>query len=127
MAHLKRDSVPNAAAPAEDTERSVDEERVIRCKRCEATIARTTDAIAVEGKHLHRFVNPAGVQFDVRCFGEAAGASPYGDSSTFFSWFPGHAWRIAVCAHCGVHLGWRFESALSSFHGLITDRIVEAT
>lgn len=124
---MKRDSAPNDAAPAEETARAVDEERVIRCKRCEATIARTTDAIAVDGKHLHRFVNPAGAQFDVRCFGEAAGAAPYGDASTFFSWFPGHAWRVAVCGKCGAHLGWRFESAASAFHGLITERIVEAT
>ncbi len=123
---MKRDSAPNEAAPAQESERAVDEERVIRCKRCDATVTRTTDAIAVDGKHLHHFVNPAGVAFDVRCFRDAPGCSPEGDASTFFSWFPGHAWRVAVCARCGVHLGWRFEGAGSTFHGLITDRIVES-
>jgi len=122
---MKRDSAPSEAAPAEEKEPLLDEERVVRCKRCDATVTHTRDAIAIEGKHLHHFVNPAGVAFDVRCFGDAAGCSPYGDASTFFSWFPGHAWRIGVCAKCGVHLGWRFEGASGSFHGLITDRIVE--
>jgi len=121
---MKRDT-PKEAAPERESERAVDQERVVRCRRCDGTVARSTDAIAVDGKHLHRFVNPSGVEFDVRCFGDARGCSPSGDASTFFSWFPGHAWRVVVCARCGVHLGWRFEGAGSVFHGLIVDRIVE--
>lgn len=121
---MKRDAVTNAA-PGE-APRETDDERAIHCKRCEATVTTTKDAIAVDGKHLHRFVNPAGIEFDVRCFADARGCSPFGEASTFFSWFPGHAWRIAVCGRCGVHLGWRFEASHSSFHGLITDRIVES-
>lgn len=122
---MKRDSVPNEAAPAEQPKQAEDVERVIRCARCDATITTAAAAIAIDGKHLHHFVNPAGVAFDVRCFREAPGCSPYGDASTFFSWFPGHAWRIAVCARCGAHLGWRFEGSSSAFHGLIADKVVE--
>ncbi|XP_022788151.1 uncharacterized protein LOC111328060 isoform X3 [Stylophora pistillata] len=25
------------------------------------------------------------------------------------SWFPGYAWRVAVCPQCGAHMGWSFE------------------
>lgn len=25
------------------------------------------------------------------------------------SWFPGYAWRLAVCPQCGAHMGWTFE------------------
>lgn len=30
------------------------------------------------------------------------------------SWFPGYAWRIASCGHCGTHLGWLFTSTSCS-------------
>lgn len=26
------------------------------------------------------------------------------------SWFPGYAWRLAVCPQCGAHVGWSFET-----------------
>ena len=40
------------------------------------------------------------------------------------TWFEGYAWRIALCSHCGMHMGWRFEasrpqSAPAKFHGLL--------
>lgn len=113
-------------APDEERELAPKTERSIRCKRCGAEVTHERAAIAVEGRHTHDFVNPAGVSFVVRCFGDAPGCEPYGDASSFFSWFAGHQWRIAVCAACGVHLGWRFEGATSVLFGLITDRIAES-
>lgn len=42
-----------------------------------------------------------------------------------WTWFPGRAWRIALCRGCGVHLGWSFEKeAMPPFFGLVKDRLV---
>jgi hypothetical protein len=112
--------------PAQSPEERPAEDAVILCRRCGNELTASRHALAVEGKTRHQLVNPAGVAFLVRTFGEAPGCAPYGDASSFFSWFSGHTWRIAVCASCGVHVGWRFEGA-SVFHGLIEDRIAEST
>jgi hypothetical protein len=98
----------------------------VLCRRCSAQLSEPRLAIAIDGRHAHELVNPAGIAFDVRCFSDAPGARPYGDASTFFSWFREHAWRIVVCGNCGVHVGWRFEGA-STFFGLIADRIAESS
>jgi hypothetical protein len=34
-----------------------------------------------------------------------------GAASAEYSWFPGYAWTIALCAACAVHLGWRYAPA----------------
>jgi hypothetical protein len=123
---MKRDRAPgDEPAPDSGATTVAEPERVVRCRRCDATITRSDEAIVVAGKHAHRFVNPSGIAFDVRCFREAPGATPFGVASTFFSWFADHVWRIAVCGACGTHLGWRFENGGSMFHGLIVERIVE--
>lgn len=43
-----------------------------------------------------------------------------------FSWFPGYSWRYVHCAHCNVHLGWKYFSRNlmpRSFIGLTGTRI----
>ncbi len=126
------DGHPPDAAPTADgeAEACLEAVRVIRCRRCSTHVTDTASATAVDGKHAHDFVNPAGIPFRIRCFATAIGASGWGDTSSFFSWFPGHTWRIAVCASCGVHIGWVFEKPASpahaAFFGLIVERIVEA-
>lgn len=32
------------------------------------------------------------------------------DPTEVESWFPGHAWSLALCAGCGAHVGWRFDA-----------------
>jgi hypothetical protein len=98
-------------------------EAVLRCKACGHIVAFERDAIEVTGRHVHRFVNPAGEAFEVGCFREAAGCSAWGAAETFWTWFPGHAWRVALCARCTVHLGWSYEGEGSRFYGLILARL----
>lgn len=104
------------------TEREVSEDRLIVCAACAEPITHAREAISVEGKHAHTFVNPNGIQFHVRCFGVAQ-VLPVGEPSSFFSWFSGCAWQVALCRACKRHVGWRFEGA-QSFCGLITERIL---
>jgi hypothetical protein len=101
-----------------------DEEAWIRCGRCGYGLARRSARTEVDGKHVHTFVNPQGIQYTFGCWTEAPGCRGCGEQSTFFSWFAGFAWRIALCARCGTHVGWSFHAETRAFVGLIADRIV---
>ena len=84
-------------------------------------------------------MNPAGVTFHIGCFASAIGCTIVGPDSLEYPWFPGFAWRYAMCASCGQHLGWNFrrarqpgnrdsagDSGDSFFFGLIVDRLGQA-
>jgi hypothetical protein len=71
---------------------------------------------------VHTFVNPSAIVFTIGCFSEARGCSQHGARETFFTWFPGHAWQIALCARCQAHVGWSF-SGPSFFVALILERV----
>ena len=112
-------------APRETTED--DAGRALACARCLAAITTTGARIEMSGAHEHTFSNPHGFVFRIGCFAVAPGCAPVTEPSTYFAWFPGYAWQIAVCTGCGEHLGWLFRSGDSRFHALILDRLVEAT
>lgn len=99
----------------------------LRCRACRFKITDKGARIEVGGKHGHTFFNPHGLVFDIGCFARAPGCGLIGSPTTEFAWFPGHAWRIAMCRGCGVHLGWSFSLASGSsfFFGLILDLLVE--
>jgi hypothetical protein len=101
--------------------------RVLACAICAAEI--TTDAarMAVSGAHEHTFANPHGIVFRLGCFAAGTGLVAVGAPSAYFTWFPGHTWQAEHCASCGGHLGWLFRGADTAFHGLILDRLAEAT
>lgn len=111
------------AVPDTVPERAVSEEREIVCAACSAPITHEREAISVHGQHAHQFVNPSGESFRIRCFATAPGAIAVGAPSSFFSWFSGHTWQVALCRACQRHLGWKFEGASGTFHGLIVDRV----
>ena len=98
-------------------------EKVLRCRSCEAEIARDDDRIEMAGAHAHTFVNPHGHVFEIGCFARAPGCVSIGPPSAFFSWFPGYEWRMAVCGNCRAHLGWCFGET-PDFFGLVLPRLV---
>ena len=95
------------------------------CRTCRTGITTTRDRISVSGSHAHTFFNPYGLVFHIGCFGQAPGCGLAGSRETTFSWFPGHAWQVALCRGCMDHLGWLFTGLGSAFFGLITDKLVE--
>jgi hypothetical protein len=110
----------------ERPEGMVREERAILCASCSGPVTSPACRIAVQGSYDHRFVNPAGLLFHIGCFGDAIGCRIVGPDSLDYPWFPGFAWRYAMCGSCGQHLGWHFRSdGQPSFFGLILDRLVE--
>jgi hypothetical protein len=99
--------------------------RILVCAGCLHTITTASARIEVSGSHAHTFSNPHDFVFHIACFAAAPGCEAAGDPCTEFSWFPGCAWRVAVCRGCGEHLGWLFEGRDSRFQGLIVDRLAE--
>ncbi|MBA3542555.1 MAG: hypothetical protein H0T79_23265 [Deltaproteobacteria bacterium] len=91
----------------------------LRCAACSHPITQRAYRMTMSGAHEHTFVNPAGVVHTIGCFVAAPGCVHVGHAETAFSWFPGWAWQIAICAQCRAHLGWIFRLAPDQFHGLI--------
>ena len=100
------------------------------CRVCETRIVLASAGISFDGSQTHRFSNPMGLEFDIALYDDAPGCRGDGDATEYYSWFPGYAWRIAVCSGCWAHLGWSFHcigppgvGEPGGFHGLIVDRL----
>ena len=114
----------NDALTAPDDKTSVSTEEGIVCRQCLHGITSAAERAMIEGAHAHTFANPEGIVFEIVCYRDAWGCGYVGPSSPEFTWFAGHVWRIAVCANCHVHMGWRFSAAADNyFHGLIANRL----
>lgn len=113
----KKPAVKRSAAT-----RSKKEKRLF-CAACRHPVTHQDQRIPVQGAHEHRCTNPHGITYHIGCFHEAAGCATIGEATLENTWFPGYAWRIALCANCRVHLGWRFQSPDDYFHGLIVARL----
>jgi hypothetical protein len=97
--------------------------RAYWCAACDTHVADEDAAIDVGGAHRHRFINPAGVEFEIGCFRDAR-CRVAGAPTLEATWFAGFAWSFALCANCGEHLGWRYDSDGAAFLGLILARLV---
>lgn len=102
---------------------SDDAERTVLCAACGATITTADRATRRSGEHRHAFANPSGRSFLIACYERAAGCRPVGERESFFSWFAGYRWQIAICARCHTHVGWSFHADGDTFFGLIVDRL----
>jgi len=99
--------------------------RRLLCRGCGSPVTAEGERVAVDGHHVHRRSNPAGIEFEFGCFAAASGAEVVGTPTPEFSWFAGYSWVFSVCRACGAHLGWLFEGAGPCFHALILDRLVQ--
>ena len=104
-----------------------EEEDYLLCAVCRRAITRLEARIVMNGKHTHVFFNPQGIVFEIGCFATAFGCAHVGQATTEFTWFPGYAWRIAICAGCSAHLGWHYQGEGGQFYGLILANLVEGT
>ncbi|XP_066582632.1 protein cereblon [Prorops nasuta] len=88
------------------------EDRVFVCCNCDSFIGKQSDIFPMskEGPQS-AYCNSSGVIHETVTFYHAQGLilsnSP---PSTECSWFPGYAWTIANCKHCGSHMGWKFTA-----------------
>lgn len=106
-----------------DAARDASKRRLL-CRSCGSPVTTEAECIAIDGRHVHHRTNPAGIDFEFGCFAAALGAETVGEPTAEFSWFAGYVWIYSVCGVCATHLGWYFEGAGPSFHGLILARLV---
>jgi len=102
--------------------------RVIACGACAHTLTTADARVEHGGQHRHLCVNPAGVCYEIGCFARAPGTVAHGPRESYWSWFQGHLWQIALCGACRAHVGWSFhpgDGSSAAFYGLILDRVVE--
>jgi len=126
-------SMSNGDSGMSDSETETEEELDVGlrgvnylCKFCRRRITASSEQIAVNGQHAHICANPYGLLFEVGCFARAVGCQVTGNPTTEFTWFPGYAWSIALCAGCANHLGWHYTGKPpSEFYGLILSHLVE--
>ena len=114
---------PDAVEKLRDQVEDRDQGRKLRCRSCNHNVTDDSLRISVNENHTHLRVNPGGFEYEFQCFSNAPGCSAFGQSTSDHTWFAGYRWQIAICNHCGEHLGWLFRGQ-SSFFGLITARIV---
>ncbi len=95
-----------------------------RCRVCGHPITSPAARAVAFGAHEHVRTNPAGVGYRIGCFHAAPGCAAVGEETELYSWFPGHAWRVAICRGCRTHLGWAFRAGARRFHGLIVERLL---
>lgn len=114
--------MPQQLDPVTTESEATDEQtqKSVRCKQCGHAVTEPTFAVQ---PHEHTFRNPAGYSFHVLCYSDAPGAASAGESTSEASWFAGYAWTFAICAQCGVHLGWWYQGS-DRFAGLIATRLL---
>lgn len=120
---LFRKDFDSGTSPITRDESATEAEEWLVCRSCAWPVARARDRIAVDGQHRHNLFNPAGILFEVGCFAAAPGCRFEGEFTEEFTWFPGHAWRYALCGGCGAHLGWEFRNQNAGFAGLIVTEL----
>ncbi|CAG4942173.1 unnamed protein product [Parnassius apollo] len=83
---------------------------ILCCSSCMAEIARREDIFAMSSDGVHsNYTNLGGYMHDIVTVSRASNTHLSGRPSREYSWFPGYAWTIAVCASCMAHVGWRFD------------------
>lgn len=107
-------------------EAPADTSRRLLCRACAHPVTSAAQRTTVNGGHQHVFSNPAGVLYEIGCFRQAPGCVQFATATLDYTWFPGYAWRYALCAQCHNHLGWHYQAAgESGFYGLILAQLVE--
>lgn len=119
-------------APGEDKHSLFDKEETdlehgnaVRCGYCKSVITYQGNAEPIQGRQVHKFVNPGGYEFVIGCY-RRAWCNIMGLPILEWSWFHGCTWQYAMCPQCHEHLGWFYQCAEddSSFYGLILDRLI---
>lgn len=110
-----------------NTDEQLKPESALYCGYCQHRITEHAAQLEFAGGHTHVFTNPGGFSYEITLYGYAD-CTMHGPATTDYTWFPGYAWQLALCASCHEHLGWRYRSrGDAAFFGLIRERLIEIT
>jgi len=106
--------------------------KAYQCVVCGGRVASSDQLLLLGGNSRHLFTNPSGMECDFHTFSSCPGAIALGEATDANTWFAGYNWRFAFCAHCGQHLGWRYESISEvkrplTFWGILAIHLVSAS
>lgn len=97
------------------------------CAQCGADVTRSSLRIAVDGSHRHTVPSSYGIEQEIGCFSLAPGCRVLGEFALDFSKPSTSQWRMALCATCGNHIGWHYQTGDGlGFYGLILDHLAVA-
>jgi hypothetical protein len=120
-----------AADPAPKANTSINDpsltqgERFV-CAQCGANITQASLRIAVGGSHRHALQSSCGIE-EIGCFSLAQGCTLLGPFALDVTATEGE-WRMVICATCGEHLGWHYQTdGCLGFFGLILDNLEAAS
>ncbi|KAF9615274.1 hypothetical protein IFM89_022601 [Coptis chinensis] len=83
----------------------------VRCKTCQTVTAKRSDMLVMSTDGpLGAYANPQGYVHEIMTLYKANGLALIGRPVEDYSWFPGYAWTIAICATCESQLGWLFTA-----------------
>ena len=100
--------------------------KFLLCINCLHRITSQQHLTDVNGKQVHTFTNPGGIQYTIGCFTVADGCLKHGNSTFEYTWFREYAWNYAMCSDCLQRLGWHFSSSDNkTFFGLILKFLIE--
>uniref|UniRef100_A0A8C4QNY1 Protein cereblon n=1 Tax=Eptatretus burgeri TaxID=7764 RepID=A0A8C4QNY1_EPTBU len=81
------------------------------CNNCRSEITTQSDIFSLSRSGpMAAYVNPHGYVHEALTVHKTTNVNLSGRPSTQYSWFPGYAWTIARCRHCGYHVGWKFSA-----------------
>ncbi|KAG6598767.1 Protein cereblon, partial [Cucurbita argyrosperma subsp. sororia] len=106
---------------------------IIQCKSCKTVIAQRSDMLVMSSDGpLSAYVNPHGYVHEIMTLYRANGLALRGRAETEYSWFPGYAWTISICATCETQLGWLFTATNRnlkprSFWGIRSSQLADPT
>ncbi|XP_073954251.1 protein cereblon-like isoform X2 [Choristoneura fumiferana] len=90
--------------------RCIDRSAALCCGACGGELARRAHMFAMSSDGVHaNYTNHGGFMHDIVTVRSARNTS-LGAPSAEYSWFPGYCWRVAQCAGCTAHVGWRFDA-----------------
>lgn len=87
----------------------------------------TQQTILGRKMNVHHLKNPHGREFEVVTVTNLTNYKTHGGRVAEHSWFPGYSWQIIVCAHCGHHIGWRFDRLEPSRYDYPTSAFLSPT
>jgi hypothetical protein len=102
--------------------------KAYRCMFCKSVVTYSDQAIYILGNKVHSFTNPTGMRCDFYTFSSCLGAIAVGDATVEHTWFLGYRWSLALCQHCGSHLGWYYEGTSDprTFWGILIYHLLTA-